>query len=407
MGTDNYQWDIIEKLSFTRPAGSDECRRACDIIRDEVRKLGGETVLEAFSFEHFKIDRAVLRVTEPYEREYEATGIGFSGNISGDFPFKYVERATKYDLPEDFDGAAMINEYNREQYGAIKNSKVAVFIAPSGKFYADRNSTDLTQSKLGRKMRDMDGEPTPGFLIRSADAIEMVKSGASRVHCELAQHSEILECENIISIIPGESRPDEYFTFSAHYDSVDVGVGAYDNATGVAALLWLYRYFTKHRPQRSLVFIWCCAEERGLLGSLDYVSRHPEINGRTKAEINFDLTGPAIGYDGVSVAAAESVCEYVRGFADGRAHSFVVNKHAASSDSTSFAEAGIPSFNFYRYGQADIHNRFDVLFPLFDKTLDKTTSFVRDFILAIDKPTIPFDTKMPDDMAEEVRKYLH
>lgn len=155
-----------------------------------------------------------------------------------------------------------------------------------------------------------------------------------------------------------------------------------------------------------MVFLWCGAEERGLLGSREFVKKHPEIIEKTRFEVNFDLTGCAIGYDGVSVAAAESVCEYIRDFAKKRRHSFEVRRHAASSDSTSFAGAGIVSFNFYRYGEADIHNRHDVLFPLFDKTLGPTAEFVRDLVLSCDCAEIPFDTAMPDDMAEEVRKYL-
>ena len=127
---------------------------------------------------------------------------------------------------------------------------------------------------------------------------------------------------------------------------------------------------------------------------------------KTRIEINFDLIGCAIGYDGVSIAAAESVCEFMRNFAAERRHSFVVSRHAASSDSTSFAGAGIPSFNFYRYGEADIHNHHDILFPLYEKTLGPTVGFVRDFVTACDQTDIPFDTVMPEDMAEDVRKYL-
>ncbi|MBQ2278782.1 MAG: M20/M25/M40 family metallo-hydrolase [Clostridia bacterium] len=401
MNSSAYQWDIVQKLSFCRPAGTAECERAAEMIAEEVRALGGEAIFETFTFPSLKVDRAVLRVTEPYQKDYDVVGYGFSGEIEGDFAFRYVERGTEFDMDSVDGGIVMINKLEPEQYAAVINSPAEGFVVCSGKFYDPRG---LTPKNLGRKLRETGKKP--GFCIHTADAIEMVKMGASAVHCELKQHETTTETANVYSVIPGTEIPDEYITFSAHYDSVDVGVGAYDNATGVAALLDLYRYFMENKPKRTLVFLWCGAEERGLLGSKEFVKKHPEIMEHAKMEINFDLIGCAIGYDGVSVAAAESVCEFVRNFAAERRHSFVVSRHAASSDSTSFAGAGIPAFNFYRYGEADIHNHHDILFPLFEKTLGPTVEFVRDFVAACYQTEIPFDTAMPEDMAEEVRKYL-
>ena len=401
MDSSAYQWEIVKKLSFCRPAGTPECERAAEMIAEEVRALGGDVTFEPFSFPGLKVDRAVLRVTEPYQKEYSAVGVGFSGEIEGDFGFRYVERGTEYDLDGVDGGIILINKLDPDHYTAAVNSKAEGFIAPSGKFYDD---SPLTPKNLGRKMREIGKKP--GFCVKTADAIEMVTRGASAVHCELKQHESAIDTVNVVSVIPGTEIPDEYITFSAHYDSVDVGVGAYDNATGVAALLYLYRYFMENKPKRTLIFLWCGAEERGLLGSREFVKKHPDIMEKTRFEVNFDLIGCAIGYDGVSVAAAESVCEFMRNFAAERRHSFVVSRHAASSDSTSFAGAGIPAFNFYRYGEADILNQHDILFPLYEKTLGPTVEFVRDFVVACDQAEVPFDTAMPEDMAEEVRKYL-
>lgn len=404
MDSCTYQWELVKKLSFCRPAGSEKCVLAANMIADEVRSFGGEVTFETFSFPYFQIDRAVFRVTEPYQKDYEVTGVAYSGEISGTFPFRYVERATEFDLDGVDGGIVMINKLDRETYKAVTSSPAEGFITVNGKFYDDPASSDLAQGRIGKKT--LECGVTPGFFVRTADGIEMVKNGASEVYCELKQREITVETSNIISEIRGTELPEEYITFSAHYDSVDVGVGAFDNATGVAALLDLYRYFIKNPPKRTMIFIWCGAEERGLLGSREYVKRHPEIMEKTRFEINFDLTGCAIGYDGVSVAAAESVCEYMRGFAAERRHSFDVRRHAASSDSTSFAGAGIVSFNFFRYGEAEIHNRHDVLFPLFEKTLGPTVEFVRDFVIGCDKDEIPFDTVMPEDMAKEVADYL-
>ncbi len=57
----------------------------------------------------------------------------------------------------------------------------------------------------------------------------------------------------------------------AHYDTVPGCPGADDNATGVAVLLELARYFSTHPPHRPVHLVAFDLEEYGLLGSRNYV----------------------------------------------------------------------------------------------------------------------------------------
>lgn len=403
MDSCTYQWDIVKKLSFNRPAGTDADRKAGDMIIAEIERLGGKAETETFSFDAYTIDKAVFSVVEPYEKNYEVTGIGMSGEIEGEFDFRYVERATEFDMEGVDGGMVLINKLEGDQYKGVINSPAECFVTVGGKFYETAETADLGQIRLRKWLLDIGQKP--GFLIRSRDAVEMVQNGASRVRCELKQHETKPETRNIYSIIEGRELPDEYITFSAHYDSVSTGVGAFDNATGVAALFDLYRYFMENKPRRSMIFLWCGAEELGLLGSRKFTLDHKDWMEKAKMEVNFDLTGPTIGYNGVSIMGDESVCEYVRNLAKEKKHSFVVNRGVASSDCNCFAAVGIPSFNFYRYGEAELHNRHDVLFPLSAKTLGPTVGFVREFVLSCDEAEEwPIDTKMPEDLAKELEK---
>ncbi|MBQ8370178.1 MAG: M28 family peptidase [Clostridia bacterium] len=405
MDSATYQMDIVRRLSFNRPAGTAECERAAALIADEIRAHGGKVSVEEFRFDYFMIDKASFRVTAPYEKDYAVTGIGYSGNLSGTFPFRYVERATDIDMA-DTDGAfVLFNHLDPEQYKPVYESGAVGFMTPSGKWYDTDATADLTQSRLGAKLRQIGIKP--GFRIRCSDAIEMVRMGAETVQCELKQHTHTFTTQNVISVIEGTDLPGEYITFSAHYDSVPTGLGAFDNATGCAALLDLYRYFMENRPRRTMVFLWCSAEEIGLVGSQDFVKRHPEIMEHAKMEVNFDLTGCVLGYDGVSIAAAQSVCDTMNAFARERRHSFEVRRHAASSDSTAFAEAGVPSFSFYRHGEAELHNRYDLLPPLDGRCMARTVNLVREFVQWCDGAEVfPIDPVIPEDMMKEVRAYL-
>ena len=69
------------------------------------------------------------------------------------------------------------------------------------------------------------------------------------------------------------------------------GPGAYDNISGGAIIMELCRYFNAHRPKRTMEFIWFGAEEKGLLGSQEYVRAHEAELSSHQFNMNVDLAG--------------------------------------------------------------------------------------------------------------------
>jgi Zn-dependent M28 family amino/carboxypeptidase/lysophospholipase L1-like esterase len=104
---------------------------------------------------------------------------------------------------------------------------------------------------------------------------------------------------NVIGLLPGTERADEYIIYTAHWDHFgrdpnlegdQIYNGALDNATGTAALIELAEAFQQlsSPPQRSILFMAVTAEEQGLLGS-DYYATHPIYPlTKTVAVINMD-----------------------------------------------------------------------------------------------------------------------
>ncbi|RDC61269.1 hypothetical protein HME9302_02490 [Alteripontixanthobacter maritimus] len=107
------------------------------------------------------------------------------------------------------------------------------------------------------------------------------------------------ESQNVIAILPGSRRPDEYVMHTAHWDHLgrctpapdgdDICNGAVDNATGTAALVALAEAHAKAgAPDRSLAFLAVTAEEQGLLGA-DYYAANPVLPlAQTVGGINMD-----------------------------------------------------------------------------------------------------------------------
>ncbi len=104
---------------------------------------------------------------------------------------------------------------------------------------------------------------------------------------------------NIVGILPGKTKPDEFIIFSAHYDHVSSGLrgetdqifnGANDDASGTTAVLMLTQYFSlRHDNERTIIFCLFAGEELGLLGSAAFAKLIPPE--KIKAVINIEMIG--------------------------------------------------------------------------------------------------------------------
>jgi Zn-dependent M28 family amino/carboxypeptidase len=109
---------------------------------------------------------------------------------------------------------------------------------------------------------------------------------------------------NVVGIVKGNDSKlsSEYVVFSAHWDHLGIGEpdktgdrifnGAYDNASGVAAIIGIGEVLAKmpkaERPKRSVIILSTTGEEQGLLGA-EYYSTHPLFPlAKTAADINID-----------------------------------------------------------------------------------------------------------------------
>ena len=113
--------------------------------------------------------------------------------------------------------------------------------------------------------------------------------------------------KNVIGILKGAKRPDEYVFYTGHWDHLgrctpagngdDICNGAVDNATGSAALVALAEGFkAQGAPDRSVVFLAVTAEESGLLGSKYYADNPIFPLAKTVGGVNMDafsMAGPA------------------------------------------------------------------------------------------------------------------
>ncbi|RZJ50751.1 MAG: M20/M25/M40 family metallo-hydrolase [Flavobacterium sp.] len=110
---------------------------------------------------------------------------------------------------------------------------------------------------------------------------------------------------NVVGILPGKTKPNEYVIFSGHYDHLGVGSpgegaphtatdsiynGANDDAAGTTAVIMLAKYFKKqNNNERTIIFTTFVAEELGGYGA-KYFSKQlaPE---KVIAMFNIEMIG--------------------------------------------------------------------------------------------------------------------
>lgn len=225
-------------------------------------------------------------------------------------------------------------------------------------------------------------------------------------HRENGESSEVLASQNVCAFLSGAERDTEYLVLSAHYDSVPEGPGAYDNLSSCAVMAELLRYFSLHRPKRALCFVWLGAEELGLLGSQAYVARHQKELRNCRFNLNSDLAGQEGGVDVLGVTAGEEAVDTLRAICRAHGLSCEFKRQVWSSDSNSFAMAGIPALTYDRDGYG-MHTKEDTLDRISPAALED--AMLRIGTLAEElasRDPFPIPRTIPESFQEALQRYF-
>lgn len=243
----------------------------------------------------------------------------------------------------------------------------------------------------------------------SADELKQVNKGNYIAELKIAatKNTENLESSNVIGIIPGTDKKDEYLFVTGHYDHLGkrgdvIYYGADDDGSGTTSVMQMAEAFAAaakkgDRPRRTMVFMTVSGEEKGLWGS-DYYSEHPIFPiGKTTADLNIDMVGRVdterktadtlnyvyvIGHDklssdlpvineGVNNKYTKLTLDYK--YDDPNDKNFIYYR----SDHFNFAKKGIPVLFFYD-GMllADYHRPTDTIEKINFELMEKRTKMI-------------------------------
>ena len=176
----------------------------------------------------------------------------------------------------------------------------------------------------------------------------------------VTQQVDRLELSNVVGILPGKTRPNEYVIFSGHYDHLGIGKpvqgdsiynGANDDAAGTTAVMMLAKYYAeKHDNERTLIFAAFTAEESGGHGSV-YFSKQFNPD-QVMAMFNLEMIGTESkwGKNSAYITGYEksSMGEILKKNLVGSPFTFYPDPYLDQnlfyrSDNTTLAELGVPA----------------------------------------------------------------
>ena len=405
--------EFVKNLSFVRYGGTPAEKQAAEYIASEIKKAGGKAELMPFTIAASTYSSHVTKVVAPYELDIATVPFGMCGNMPApgrDLKLFYAERGNARDFigHDDLsDCVVMVNTLSLDVYKELVKRNAAAIFAIMGKYYHSNDEAGMYARNLRPKFLEQGVIPT--FYISAHDATELLRNEAELIHIELEQTDGETTSQNVLAVIEGTEKPEESIVITGHYDSLPVGPGAWDNATGSAALMGLYLYFLENAPKRTLRFVWCGSEEQGLLGSKAYIEQHEElVKNSIRFCFNFDMCGTILGPNNICITGGKELEDFVELFCRETGYSANTRVGVHSSDSAPFADNGIPGIGLSRgTSTSEIHTCRDTMFPLGEKQLKANIGFAAKMIARVaDSVLLPVDTGMPDNIKKELDKYF-
>jgi hypothetical protein len=232
----------------------------------------------------------------------------------------------------------------------------------------------------------------------AVNLVDKMKTGAymsqaypTEIHLDYAKISQKTQVSNIIALLEGKEKKEEYVFLTSHYDHIGkrndttINYGADDDGSGTTGILELAQAFVEakkagHGPGRSIVFMAVSGEEKGLWGS-QYYANHPVYPlDKTSVDLNIDMIGRTgseyqkdkdsvnyiyiIGDDKLSsdlTPITELVNNKYTNFKLDRKYNDPTdpNRFYFRSDHYSFAEKGVPIIFYFNGTHADYHRPTD------------------------------------------------
>ena len=394
---------ILKDTAYVHTAASPEEAKCLAYLKEQCERIGLSPRVEAFSIERAIIREAKLLIDG---REYPCKAYIGCGSGRVEAPLYYLRNTDDLSFSCCKDRIVLTDQpLNMWNYQDMLKNGALGFITFTGRYSCpDR---DIDQKTL--RPATSQGKKILGVNINVKDAMDMVAKAARSAVIEIEQAEFQADAHNLIADLPGEE--DEWIVLTAHYDSTPLSLGSYDNMTGSIGILGVAEKFIKAPHKRGLRFIWCGAEELGLLGSKAYCAEHEEELSKVALNINLDMIGSVMGKFIACCSAEERLVSFLEYLADESGFPIAARSGVYSSDSTPFADKGVPSLSFARLAPpaaGSIHERYDTPAIVSAEQVVADTNFIAAFTGRMANAVrCPVKREIPEKIKDKLDVYLN
>ncbi len=393
---------IFADTAYVRTGGSPEELRCAEYLAAKCEALGVPARLEAFEVDMSAMQEAILLADG---QRIPCKGYLCAGSGEVEAELYYLRNTDAYSLSLCKGKIVLVDGYmGYWMYQDLLENGAVGFITYDGN--ANYTDYDIDQRELRSFVSK--GNKLLGVNINAKHAVTLIEKNVKTAKLILQQDEYKGSSHNVIADLPGELE--ETIVLTAHYDSTSLSQGAYDNMSGSVGILGVLEYFTKHPHRHSLRFLWCGSEERGLLGSKAYCADHEEDLKKTVLNINLDMIGCTMGKFISCITAEEPLMHYLHYFAMEQGFGISCRQDVYSSDSTPFADKGVPALSFARIAPqniATIHNSYDTAAVMSGSQMVEDIAFIAAFTDRMANAVrCPVARTMPESMKEKLDIYL-
>jgi peptidase M28-like protein len=258
------------------------------------------------------IDKAADFIAE----EFAKSKLKYFGNAQSYFQEIVMTKAKPIQITGTLDGeplnetnvaantiAAAINISSLKDYEVVtvkKDDDFSKIVFPL--FDEEKNMLILIDTAHTRRFKGMQRFTGNAKFASPVSRIFILTTNLQPSSINLHIQNQLTEqhLKNVVGVLPGKSKKDEYVVFSGHYDHLGIGKpnkdqdsiynGANDDAAGTTAVIMLGRYFSQLKNnERTLIFVTFAAEEIGGFGS-QYFSKQLNAD-KVMAMFNIEMIG--------------------------------------------------------------------------------------------------------------------
>lgn len=395
---------IFMDTNFVHRSGTPEELRVAEYLKTQCEALGVPARIEAFPVAMAEIQEAHV-VADGREIPCKGFFCCGSGTVEGELYYMPAQD------PVSIAGA-------KDKIVLLDNSGVGFFAyqdlmkaGAKGLLFQygnvhypidDIDERDLRAAVVGEERKVLCA------MLHTADAVDLLRNGVQRVSITIRQREWEGESHNVVAELPG--KKDEWIALTAHYDTTALSHGSYDNMSGCVGILGVLDALKDQELNYGLRLIFCGSEERGLLGSKAWVRDHEAELPKVALDINLDMIGTWLGKFIAKVSAEEKLAGYLTYMGAELGFPVEAKIGVYSSDSTPFADKGVPALSFARLAggnAAPIHCRYDLPDVLSMAQMEKDIAFIAAFTRRMANAAVcPVSREIPEKVKTELDEYL-